>query len=299
MFEENTTQTGVTYSDSAPSPPPPFDAGNWGQLCHSFDQIKNCHIPNRGPDTWRPLPHETFVGMIEQALDRHGFRISEPLHYRAAFQPNKKIADGGQWGRFISLYGISHNQLPTISGINWECGAVNSYDMTKSAGLGLGRRVQVCSNGLFMGSSHEFRRKHTTGIDRGRDGIFQHIYDLVNSNVEGLLANAQEAVSKIETYQNTGCSDTDARWIIMEAAKKNVIGAAATMKVLENWETPPHPEFTDRNVWSLENAFTENAKGKSLFTQGEKFGRLDGIFNDRFGFGEDEILDAEVVASNF
>ena len=83
------SETGYTPNTTlAPAAPTPFDAGNWGELCHSFNQIKNCHIPNRGPDTWRPLPHETFVGMVEDAFSRHGFEVSEPLHYRAGFQPN-------------------------------------------------------------------------------------------------------------------------------------------------------------------------------------------------------------------
>jgi hypothetical protein len=31
--------------------------------------------------------------------------------------------------------------------------------------------------------------------------------------------------------------------------------------VLEEWRRPKHPEFADRNAWSLFNAFTEVQKG--------------------------------------
>ena len=280
-----------------PHSPTPIDAGNWGQRT-DIETIRKTHVPNRGPDTWRPLPHDTYVTMIEEAFSNHGFTVSEPLHYRAKSTQNEKILDQGEYGRFLSLYGLAHAGLPELDGITWEAGFVNSYDMSKSAQGGLGRRVMVCSNGMFMGTvEHTFRRKHTKGIDALRDGLFQHIHELVNTSVGSLVDNAVSEAHRIEQWQNTGCNDSDARWIIMEAAKKNVIGAAATMKVLEHWETPEHPEFTDRNVWSLENAFTSNDRGRNLMTQPDRFARLDTIIDSRFGF--DNEVKEESVAANW
>jgi len=71
----------------------------------------------------------------------------------------------------------------------------------------------------------------------------------------------------------------------MEAAKANVMGNAATMRVLEHWEKPEHPEFKERNVWSLENAFTSNDRGQSLMTQSGRMSRLTDIIDARFDVG--------------
>ena len=270
-------------SITEPTPPTPFDPGNWGEIT-DIKTIQRTRVPSQGPDTWRPLPHGTFVEMIEQAFSRHGFTISEPVHYRAKARGNEKIQDLPEYGRFLSLYGITHPGLPSIEGLTWEGGFGNSYDMTMAAGGGLGDRVSVCSNGMYMGATHGFKRKHTVGMDRDRAGLFEHVFELVDNAIGGLLKQAEGRERQIKRFKNTGCEDVDARYVIMEAAKRGVIGAAATMRVLKHWETPEHREFKDRNVWSLQNAFTSNDRGRNMMTQSDRFGRLDGIINDRFGF---------------
>lgn len=279
----------------APTAPTPFDPKNWGERA-DMNTIRKVRVPQLGPDTWRPLPHDTYVDMIEQAFSRHGFQLSEPTHYRAKTTKNPKIKDQGEWGRFISLYGIAHPGLPSTSEMTWEAGFINSYDMTKSAGGGLGRRVSVCSNGLFMGAQAEFRRKHTKNIDRDREGQFEHVYELIDNAVSHLLPAAEAETSRIERWKNIECSDDDARYVIMEAAKANVMGNSHTMRVLEHWETPEHPEFKDRNVWSLENAFTSNDRGASLMTQSSRMSRLADIIDDRFAVGNPNTEPALIAA---
>lgn len=265
-----------------PVAPTPFDPGNWGEIV-DVKTIRRTHVPAQGPETWRPFPHHQYVDMIEQAFARHGFTNSEPIHYRAPSRHNGKIKDLPEHGRFLSLYGIAHPELPNISGMSWEVGAVNSYDMSKSIQLGLGNRVAVCSNGMMMGASHAFKRKHTVGINREREDHFEMIYSLVDTAVRGLSREAEKHSERIQSFQQLGCEDSDARWVIMEAAKEGVIGAAQTMKVLKHWEEPEHPEFKERNAWSLLNAFTSNDRGRNIMTQGDRFARLDGILGQRFG----------------
>jgi len=262
--------------------PTPFDPGNWGEIV-DIKTIQRTPVPVRGPETWRPFPHHQYVEMIEQAFSRHGFSNSEPVHYRAPSRDNGKIKDLPEQGRFLSLYGIAHPELPDLPGMSWEVGAVNSYDMSKSIQLGLGNRVSVCSNGMMMGASQAFKRKHTVGINRDRDDHFEMVYSLVDVAVRGLKREAETQTKRIQSFMQIGCEDTDARWVIMEAAKSGVIGAAQTMKVLKHWETPEHPEFNDRSAWSLVNAFTSNDRGRNIMTQGSRFETLHGILGERFG----------------
>ena len=276
----------LTHPTSTPAMPTPYDPGNWGKRV-DIKTIGRVRVPVRGPDTWRPLPHDTFVTMIEEAFSRHGFTISEPVHYMAAARGNDKIHDQSEYGRFLSMYGITHPGLPDHPDFTWEAGFANSYDMSTAAGGGLGRRVMVCSNGLYMGTvTAGFKRKHTKGIDADRTGGFESVYDLVNTSVGNLQEEATKEVVRIDRWKNTECRESDARWVILEAAKKGVIGAAATLRVLEHWEQPEHPEFKDRNLWSLENAFTEYDKGRNLLTQADRFGKLHTAFDTRFSFAE-------------
>lgn len=280
--------------------PTPYDPQNWGERV-DIKTISQTRVPQRGPDTWRPLPHDTFIEMVEQAFDRHGFTISEPVHYRGKSRDNGKIADLPEHGRFLSMYGIAHPSLPEIEGVTWEAAFQNSYDMTSSAKSVLGRRVMVCTNGCFLASQGEeagFRRKHTKGIDRDREGHFQSIFDMIDKSIGKLEDQANAEQHRIMRWQNIECSDDDARYVTINAAKEGVIGAAAILRVLEHWNTPEHPEFKDRNVWSLENAFTSNDRGRNLMTQTSRFSRLDSIINDRFGLtpisseDEGEVLSA-------
>lgn len=268
--------------------PTPYDPQNWGERV-DMNTIRRTRIPVQGPDTWRPLPHDTYIDMVEQAFSRNGFQISEPVHYRGKSRDNGKIKDLPEHGRFLSMYGISHPLLTPIEGVTWECCFQNSYDMSSSAKAIMGRRVMVCTNGCFFASGEEqagFRRKHTKGIDRDREGHFESIYRLLDNSIGGLLRQAETEERRILRWKNTECSNDDARYVAIEAAKQNVIGCAAVLRVLKHWDTPEHPEFKDRNVWSLENAFTSNDRGQNVFTQATRMDRLDGIINERFGFSD-------------
>lgn len=265
---------------ATPEAPTAFDPKNWGQLV-DIKTVRHTHVPVRGPESWRPFPHCQFVDMVENAFARYGFSYSEPRHYRAKSRDNGKIADLPEHGRFLSLWGITHAELPMVPGLNWETAGVNSYDMTKSIQLGLGERVKVCSNGMLMGAHEAFRRKHTVGIDRNRDAHFEHIQRLVDRSVSSLKDHAEERARYIQRLQNTECGNLQARDVIIESAKRGVIGCAQTMQVVKHWEEPEHPEFNDRNAWSLFNAFTSNDRGRNIMTQGDRFRQLRSIMDQR------------------
>lgn len=267
-----------------PTRPTPFDPGNWGEIV-DIKAVQRTQVPILGPSSWRPFPHADYVNMVERTLSRHGFTYTEPLHYRGRSRDCGKIKDLPEFGRFLSLWGIAHAELPAFPGGTWEAAGINSYDMSKSVQLGLGERVKVCSNGMIMGANHLFKRKHTVGIDRDRDQHFMLIQDLVNKAVSGLLGQAQRRAERVYRLMDTECGNQQARDIIIEAAKEGIIGAAQTMKVVKHWEQPEHPEFSDRNAWSLFNAFTSNDRGRNVMTQSDRFTKLEYIFDNRFFAG--------------
>lgn len=270
-------------------PPVIFEnRSKWGKLV-DIDTIKSIHVPQIGPDTWRPMPHDTLVEMIEQAFDRHGFTVSDPVHYVGAATQKAQIKDQGEWGKFLTMYALDHPLLPTVDGFSWESAWFNSYDMTKAIQFAIGGRVEWCSNGqMWAGEGGvTYKRKHTSKIDEGRQGLFEPIFDIIDNAMEHVIPAAKDKARLIDKYMNTDCSDDSARFIIMEAAKEKVIGAAATMRVLKHWEEPEHEEFSDRTVWSLHNAFTSNDRGNSLLTQANRMRKLESIVDDYFYRGSD------------
>ena len=269
-----------------PEAPTPFDPGNWGEIVDA-QVIEKTHVPMRGPETWRPLPHKWAIDTLEAEFRAAGFDHSEGLHYRAPSRGNEKIKDLPQHGRFLSLYGLSHHNLPTVPLLRWEAGIMNSYDMTKALQVFLGQRLSVCSNGQIMGASEQSRRKHTKGIDVDREGHFELIRKLIRDVVASLIPRAETQVARFNTFKDTECGNRQARDIIVEAAKQDVIGAAAVIRVNKHWEDPEHREFKDRNAWSLFNAFTSNDRGRNIMTQSDRFSRLDAIFDSSFGLNQD------------
>ena len=53
-------------------------------------------------------------------------------------------------------------------------------------------------------------------------------------------------------------------------------------KVLGEWREPSHPEFMERNVWSLQNSFTEVFKGRVDLLP-ERTARLHGLLDWEVG----------------
>lgn len=262
--------------------PTPFDPGNWGEIV-SVDTIRRNRVPVQGPDTWRPLPHHEYVDKIESTFIKNGFEISEPVHYRGKSRGNEKILDLPEYGRFLTLYGISHPLITPIEGVTWESGWGNSYDMSIAAGGGLGRRVSVCSNGQYMGAEYGFKAKHTKGIDVDYSGHYERVFNLIELHIGKLLKYAETEAARIERWKAIEVTDDDARYVACEAHKQGVLGAAGAFRVLKHWKTPEHPEFKERNVWVLENAFTSEGRGSSLFNQDLNSVKLNSIINDRFG----------------
>ena len=65
-------------------------------------------------------------------------------------------------------------------------------------------------------------------------------------------------------YRDREMSNAEAHDLIVRALDARAITTTMVPKVLEQWRSPNHPEFKDRNLWSLYNAFTETLKGGLL-----------------------------------
>jgi hypothetical protein len=131
-------------------------------------------------------------------------------------------------------------------------GLRNGHDKMIRAGLAVGMGVMVCSNLSFRGEI-VIGRKHTTEI-------LTDLPLLMDSAI-GKLAEKWDRQREIVTaYKNTDISQTQGRDLLINCAKEEVFPRTQLLDIIDEWEAPRHPEFKDRNLWSLFNSVTENLK---------------------------------------
>ena len=82
-------------------------------------------------------------------------------------------------------------------------------------------------------------------------------------------------------------SDAQANDIMIQALDAGIVSGRTLPYALKEWRTPRHPEFQDRNAWSLYNAFTETHKRTPrLASLPEKGQALDNLFQSVVGVDE-------------
>ena len=150
----------------------------------------------------------------------------------------------------IAMDGHESDEWGTVVGLR------NSHDKRFPAGLALGNSVFCCDNTAFTGEV-VLARSHTTNIRR----------DLpqVTARAVGRLTEfASITARRAEAFKHREIGNAEAHDLIVRALDARAITTTMVPKVLEQWRAPNHPEFRDRNLWSLYNAFTETLKGGLL-----------------------------------
>lgn len=130
-----------------------------------------------------------------------------------------------------------------------------------------GASIMVCTNGCIWGEFGSLRihKKHSSKVDI-KEYVSDSIY-AVCQNFNG-LAQMQDKMVELDLSAREGDH------LILEAARKNVFPWQMVRKVAEEWQDPRHPEFKDRNGWSLYNAVTEIVKERSPADQVKSIGNM-------------------------
>jgi hypothetical protein len=236
----------VAY-DSTLTPPPLCEGATWGDRL-PMRQIKNIsHVPDR-TKSYNPIPHHVGIDLVEDALTRRNFRMSEPHHYVS----NSRT-------QFWSMYSVSHNLLPDTGGVfSWELAVRNSYDRTHSFGVGGGTRIFVCTNGMLSADTF-LKTRHTANV-------WDRVPQMIESSMSNIFTSAEKQVLMFDKFKNLDAGgDAFVDHVIVEAMRRDIINPAGIKEVADHWRTPEHPEFKDRNVFSLMNAFTSRDRGRSPF----------------------------------
>lgn len=208
-----------------------------GDYC-TLDDLRHIPLPAE-TQTYKPVSHYDLATnlaevsgsmLVDYELDRSQYGIAR---------------DGNQ------LFGV-HTYRNGSDSMGLSIGFRNSYDKSISVGIAIGASVFVCDN-LALTGEIAIARKHTSNV-------WQDLEELIITTTYRSQHNFKRIVEDAQLMQGQYLSDNDAYRLIGLLYGNSVITPRQIPVVKKEWLTPSHPEFSDRNVWSLYNAATEALK---------------------------------------
>jgi len=230
------------------------------------------------PVSYQPIAHHELVTRTKSFLDQNGFTIEDEVHSLARDRQH-----------YFGLFSVDH---PNRDASDRGCvvGLRNSHDKTFPAGLCAGDAPFVCDNLIFT-NTIKLARRHTRNI-------LQDLNFTINRALGKLFGFWHGQDNRIEAYKNFDLSNSQANDLIIRACKAGALPKSKIMDVVNQWEASDHPEFWDRNVNSLYNAFTEIYKG-NLVALPNRSDALHSVFDSEVSFDinnfVDNAVDMEVV----
>jgi hypothetical protein len=132
-------------------------------------------------------------------------------------------------------------------------GLRQSYNKSLALGVAVGAQVFVCDNLCFAGSAFKVVRKNTVNV-------WADFRALLGTQIAGALGHYEAVNRDADRMREIPCDLRRGYSLLGVALGEGVLTATQASVAFEDWTTPRHAEFSDRNVWSLYNAATEGLK---------------------------------------
>ena len=232
--------------------------------------------------SYQPISHNLLIDKTRKHLDDAGFAVEGECH---------NLARGGK--RYFGLFEVTHpdrenTERGTIIGLR------NAHDKCFPAGLCAGDAPFVCDNLIFT-NSVKLARRHTRHILAELDSVIARTLGKLFSFWGG-----QD--QRIESYKSFDLTNPQVNDLVIRAYKAGAISKTKVVDVVNQWEKSDHPEFWDKNMNSLYNAFTEVYKG-NLVALPQRSDALHSVLDSAvdfnmestLDFGSDELTPVEVV----
>jgi hypothetical protein len=201
--------------------------------------------------TFQPVPHHRLVEQIHESLS---YRRLQVVREEFAVSP-----DG------MKLFGLIELNVE-YSGVRFAIGLRNSNDKSMRIGLVAGYRVMVCENKMLTGDFHPLLAKHSKNFN---------LIDALSIAVDRIQRNIGGVERSIEFKKNYELDEESARNMIYRAFLIDKF-PMSLMRSLhqEFFIAPSYEEFKPKNLWSLENAFTNCFKKLKPVQQFEATAKL-------------------------
>mgnify|MGYP001576611434 CR=1 FL=1 len=213
----------------------------------SREQLHKVPVTPRGDrsDRWMGIKHGDLADAVVERANALGLKVN-----------NESWATGNDGAQLFGKLRLSPTEkleMDIPKGMNLVLGIRHSNDGSYALNFLVGGEVLVCANGMILEVfAPGMSRRHTTGV-------------VLKATIEQGLAKFAEAAKtalakEVSALQKRELTVPRADRLLVEAGVRGVVPWSMVGKVEALWRTPPHPEFKDRNAWSMFNAFTEAAK---------------------------------------
>jgi hypothetical protein len=198
--------------------------------------VLDCIPTPEATSSWKPVPHALVADLVHNETANRGYEvISEEYGLNPA---------GTRMFGVLRFHPEGHPEYSRCIGFR------NSHDKSIAVGITAGLVVCVCDNMCFGGET-TIHRRHTSGIE---------LDELIPQAFENLAHQFIRLENNVTEMKLQAISISAAKLLIVKAAEKKVINSSDIIPVLDEFRTPRHIEFAERNRWSLYNSFTELAK---------------------------------------
>jgi hypothetical protein len=199
--------------------------------------------------SFMPIPHSTLVELVELKLETFGYQIKTA---EFAIQDGKLDGKTLCGAKLFAAFILKHCRDEYA----FALGLRASNDKSMAIEMVAGARVFVCDNMALCGEADLLWRKHTSGLDR------YTLRQAVGNGVQKAIGRFAGFEMGVNRLKESFITDDQAKANIFDAVVKGVIPQNFLPKVGQAYFEPPHTEFEPRNMWSLQNAYTEVIKNE-------------------------------------
>jgi len=229
--------------------------------------------------SYQPISHNLLIDKTRKHLDDGGFSVVDECH---------NLARDGK--RYFGLFEVTHPSRET-GDRGTIIGLRNAHDKCFPAGLCAGDAPFVCDNLIFT-NQVKLARRHTKNILAELDHV-------ISRTLGRLFDFWVGQDNRIESYKDFDLTNPQVNDLVIRAYKAGAISKTKVVDVVQQWEKSDHPEFWDRNMNSLYNAFTEVYKG-NLVALPNRSEALHSVLDTEVGFDlsafeAQEVVEGELV----
>lgn len=228
-----------------------MNGAGWRELHtpEEFALLKEINNESRG-SKHVPMQHWDAINMFNDALASNNVVVKNDM---GMLSQNLQ--------KFVYTAEVTDSEQPDLS---FFLGFLSFNDKTRALTTLCGRTVFCCSNGMIKLDQNAEKRKHLKGIESESQGIFSRAVDNFNRYRD-------EQMRRIGQMKQIEVDDRMLADIVLDMHKSNVFSHDPFFigNVVKEFvaEVPRHVEFSNRSLWSCENALTEQYKKVSPIGQ--------------------------------
>ena len=129
----------------------------------------------------------------------------------------------------------------------------SSYNKSLAPAMVAGSQILVCDNLCLSGNALKLVRKNTTNV-------WNDFRVLAQTHVQNSLGYYADVKKDNDRMKALPCAERRGYAMLGIAQGEGILTPTQATVAFEDWKTPRHEEFAERNLWGLYNAVTEGLK---------------------------------------